>query len=252
MERIRSPFQGVLTIIRFNWHLYLIAGFGIVLAVMFASGLTATDKIIITGLAILTALTMGLSLAVSYYVYDRSDLYSFNWVDADPHTAAVINITAGFDESSIALRTIFPSATLTVFNFYDSKKHTAVSIRRAQKVYPSYPNTITVSTTSLPANTPTADKIFLILAAHEIRNTDERIAFFNGTSKLLKENGEIVVVEHVRNTPNILAYSAGVLHFHSRKTWLQTFGAANLAIAGEQKITPFITVFTLKKYGSTS
>jgi ubiquinone/menaquinone biosynthesis C-methylase UbiE len=97
-----------------------------------------------------------------------------------------------------------------------------------------------------------ADKIFIIFAAHEIRNVQERIEFFKELRRVLKPTGEIIITEHLRDIPNFLAYNIGFLHFYSKPTWLHIFKLAELTLKNEQKITPFISTFTLTKYGVAS
>ena len=92
----------------------------------------------------------------------------------------------------------------------------------------------------------------MILSAHEIRNREERNSFFRELGRLLSASGQIVVVEHLRDAPNYLAYNIGAFHFHPRSAWLSTFETARLNIESEVKITPFITVFFLKKNGAKS
>ena len=95
-----------------------------------------------------------------------------------------------------------------------------------------------------------ADKILLILAAHEIRNGNERIAFFKELNRIIKPTGQIYVTEHLRDTANFIAYNIGFFHFYSKKSWLDTFAKANLAISQEIKQTPFISTFILVKNGN--
>jgi hypothetical protein len=92
----------------------------------------------------------------------------------------------------------------------------------------------------------------LILAAHEIRNTSERIIFFKQLKDSLSENGKIIVVEHLRDWKNFLAYNFGFFHFFSKKEWKLTFTTAGLAMRSEKKITPFVSAFILEKNGTTS
>jgi ubiquinone/menaquinone biosynthesis C-methylase UbiE len=95
-------------------------------------------------------------------------------------------------------------------------------------------------------------KIFAILSAHEIRNDEERNSFFKELRRALTATGQIIVTEHLRDTANLLAYNIGFFHFHSKKTWLNTFHSAGLSVASEIKITPFITTFILDKNGTAS
>jgi ubiquinone/menaquinone biosynthesis C-methylase UbiE len=254
MEKMRSPFQGVWNIIRFNWHFYVLS-LGLILFVLFfRDSFTASIRLPVDIFLLLVVASILISLAISTYIYDYSDLYKLSWLDKlkkNKHER-ILNINAGFDETSKQLKSKFENSELTVFDFYDPAKHTEVSIKRARKVYPPYPNTQQVKTTDLPLPDNSVDKIFVILSAHEIRDEEERKIFFRELRRVLTLSGQIIVTEHLRDTANFLAYSIGALHFHSRTIWLKAFQASGLRVAGEIKITPFITTFILDKNGNAS
>lgn len=251
---MRKPFQGVWNIVRFNWHFYVLS-FGVVLLLLLLSSYSnPTFRLYSFAVAFLIFLPTFISLSVSYYVYDLSGLYNLNWVTdfIDTERNTIVNINAGFDETSILLKNKFPNAELLVYDFYDPKKHTEVSIKRARKAYALFPNTKFVNANNLPTLDNSADKIFIIFAAHEIRNEQERIEFFKELKRILKPTGEILITEHLRDVPNFLAYNIGFLHFYSKQNWLQVFEMTGFSIKSEQKITPFISTFTLTKYGVAS
>lgn len=254
MEQVRKPLQGVWNIIRFNWHFFAFS-LGMVMLLAFLLPFLAKNLQFYAALAIiLVLLPTFVSLAVSCYVYDFSNLYTLEWIELPQNSRnlQIANIHAGFDETSILLKNKFPSCELSVFDFYDAEKHTEISIKRARKAYPPFPNTHQISTQYLPLADNSMDVIFAILAAHEIRNEAERIAFFAEIKRVLKPNGQLIVVEHLQDTANLFAYNIGFLHFHTRKTWDKTFENAGFSIQKEMKITPFISTFTLQKNGTTT
>jgi SAM-dependent methyltransferase len=193
-----------------------------------------------------------ISLLVSYYVYDVSSLYKLDWLEDCDEKINIVNISAGFDETSSLLKIKFKNAAIEILDFYDPKKHTEVSIKRARKAYPSDLATKKISTSNITIENNLIDKIFVILSAHEIRDDHERICFFNELNRILRPNGEIFITEHLRDIPNFLAYNIGFFHFIQKSTWYKTFQMSKLEVKIEQKITPFITTFTLKKNGISS
>lgn len=251
---MRKPFQGVWNIVRFNWHFFVVVLILLITLIFISIQLDATYQTYCYGIGILLILPTVLSLLVSFYVYDWSNLYEFKWIQQldIPKSAQLVNINAGFDETSALIAQKFPTAQLSVFDFYNPKQHTEVSIKRARKAYPPYPNTQSISTNRLPLEAQTVDAIFAILSAHEIRDANERIAFFQALARSLKNDGQIIITEHLRDLPNFLAYNIGFFHFHSKTTWQQTFKAANLTVVQSIPNTPFITTFILKKNGTPS
>lgn len=254
MGKIRKPFQGVFNIIRFNWHFYVISLAFLLLLVIFYSYLNEPFRLVSAALFFGIILTNFITLVVSFYVYDLSDLYKFKWTNdlRIQKNGGIVNINAGFDETSELLKSKFKNSQLIVFDFYDPTKHTEISIKRARKAYPPYPNTQQVTTNCLPLADNSADKVFAILSAHEIRNEEERKIFFTEIKRALKPDGQIIVIEHLRDLANFLAYNIGFFHFHSKYSWLKTFDSSGLKVKKEIKTTPFITTFILEKNGISS
>ncbi len=245
----RQPFQGVLNIIRFNWHFYLLSGLFIIFLVLLATFLGETYSIYLLLIAFLVLLPTLISLFVSAYVYDFSDLYSFSWIKnlQIPLQSNIININAGFDETSILLKNQHQFENLQVFDFYDETKHTEISIKRARKAYPAFPNTQNITTNHIPVEKNSVDVAFLIFSAHEIREENERNTFFSELNRIIKENGKVILVEHLQDLSNFIAYTIGFLHFHKKITWKNTFQNSNFSIKQEIKHTPFVSIFILEK-----
>lgn len=252
MEKLRKPFQGVANIIRFNWHFY-IGAILLCTALFFIKNILPSQLKFIFLIIIFTILLITfITLFVSFYIYDLSGLYNLKWLPDTNKNLEIVNINAGFDETSELLKAKYSKSNMTVLDFYEPQKHTEISIKRARKAYPAYPNTITTTTSDLPLQTSFADKIFVIFSAHEIRNEMERITFFNELNRIIKPNGEIYIIEHLRDLPNFLAYNIGFFHFLDKQCWLKVFSKSNLTIRRKQKINPFITNFTLTKNGITA
>ena len=246
MEIKRRKFQGVLNILSFNRHFYI---FGLaVLALLIASRFffiwpeTLFWVIII---AFLYGLIM--PLIVSAYVYDFSGFYELNWLnnqlEDDKEKKHIININAGFDETSFLIENKFPGSDLKVFDFYNVRQHTEPAIKRARKVSLHYPNTKEIASTSIPLEDKTVDIIFLLSAVHEIRSHEEKVMFLKECNRLCKPGGKVIMVEHLRDFPNFLAFSVGFTHFFSRTTWKKAFKSAGFSSFQETKFTPFMSVF---------
>lgn len=254
MVVLRRPFQGVANILRFNWHFFLLAGAAVGAGVVASSWLEGQLRWAALAAVGLLGGTTLVSLLVSWYVYDLSGLYRLEWLEgvAVPPGGEMANIHAGFDETSSLLRARYPDAGWTVMDFYDPARHTEVSIRRARHACPPSPRDLRISTSDLPCADASLDAVFVILAAHEIREADERAAFFGELHRVLAAGGRVILVEHLRDWRNFVAYTAGAFHFIGRKAWLAAFEAARLRVAQTLSPNPFMTCFVLETRGDTT
>ncbi|MES2448460.1 MAG: methyltransferase domain-containing protein [Bacteroidota bacterium] len=246
-EQIRKPFQGVSNIIRFNWHFYATALIIIISLAAYSVLFPSKFNSIIQIFAVCVFFATFNSLFASYYIYDCSNLYSLNWINNLQVTpnAEIVNINAGFDETSDLIQQKYPNSILKVYDFYNPFKHTEISIERARKAYPPYPKTQIIDTTKINIPHQSTDLIFLIFAAHEIRDKQEQILFFKQLKPVLKPDGKIIVVEHNRDFYNFIVYNIGIFHFFSPKRWKSVFKNSELNLIRIEKITPFINVYYL-------
>jgi SAM-dependent methyltransferase len=246
MEK-RRPFQGVLNILSFNRHFYFFGLLALTILIISRIYFNWSDTIFwIVIIAFIYGLVM--PLAVSAYVYDFSGYYKFEWIDPlvkKPETAKEIaNIHAGFDETSFILKEKFPGSDLRVFDFYNSKRHTEPAIVRARRVSWHYPNTQSISSNSIPLTEASTDYVFLLSAVHEIRSNEEKVVFLKECFRICKPGGKVIMVEHIRDLPNFIAFTVGFTHFFSRSTWKKAFKSAGFTNCEETKFTPFMSVFT--------
>jgi SAM-dependent methyltransferase len=247
----RTSFQGVATVFRFNWHLYAVASLAAIacLAVTFFGPSFLKLPAAFVSLSILVSTTA--SLLATWCAYDASALYHLAWLHPWlPTQGRAANIHAGFDETTALLRQQFPTLSWHVFDFYDPAKHTEISIRRARLAHPPATDTVSIQTQHLPLADGSYDCILLTLAAHEIRDAQERTAFFRELYRALKPDGVLIITEHLRDLPNLIAYNVGAFHFHSLSTWKTAFSSAQFTLGSTLKPAPLITTFVLKKHGT--
>lgn len=247
MEIERKKFQGVLNILSFNRHFYVI-GFIVLFLIIAICSLFNVPSFV--NWLIITAFFYGLlmPLIVSAYVYDFSGYYNFNWLNQfkiiDSTENVFVNINAGFDETSFIIKDKFPKSELKVFDFYDADKHTEPAIIRARKVTLEYPNTQQTKYNAIPLRDNSVDVIFLLSAVHEIRNNNEKVEFLNECKRICKTNGKVIMVEHLRDVPNFFAFSVGFTHFFSSKTWKNVFKKAGFQSITETKFTQYMSIFS--------
>jgi SAM-dependent methyltransferase len=249
----RGRFQGAIQIARFNWPFY----FAATVALIGGAGVTALAPmpawariVILIGLGD-AAFWLCASFLVSHYIYDRSGLYEAEWirraVSFIPKRWA--NFHAGFDEFGDVLSEAFPGTNGTAADFFDPAQMTEPSIERARRLAVVSANTIQVRADHLPFQDNELDAAFVFFSAHELRNPDVRTQFFRELRRVLASRGRLILLEHLRDWPNFLAFGPGFLHFHSRRTWLRAIDGAGLRIVEEFPRTPFVRAFVLSALG---
>ena len=245
MEK-RRKFQGALNILSFNRHFY-VAGLGVLAALIASRQFFEWPDILFWLIIVAFLYGLIMPLVVSAYVYDFSGYYNFHWLKNlarnDESVKLIVNINAGFDETSFIIKSKFPHSDLKVFDFYNAQQHTEPAIKRARKVSSVYPNTQQIASDLIPLKDNTADIVFLLSAAHEIRSNEEKVQFLKECYRLCKPEGKVIMVEHLRDFPNFLAFSVGFTHFFSRSVWKNVFGCAGFSSFKETKFTPFMSIF---------
>jgi SAM-dependent methyltransferase len=243
----RGPFDGVLQIVRYNWSLYVAAIFGSVLVIGFV--VVVHPPTVLAGLLILGAIAalfwLALSLAVSHYVYDRSDLYRWQWIREriEPNAGHVVNIHAGLDETSLALQEMYPAAEVTILDIYDAAEMPEPSIARARREVGSTLASVNADFRKLPLATASADLVTVIFVAHELRRPASKEAFFRELRRVIKPGGRVLLVEHLRDAWNLLAFGPGAFHFFPRSEWLRVADAAGFRLSEEISWTVFVHAF---------
>ena len=242
-----GKYDGVWQIVRYNWSFYALTFFAAVCCIAIGELVTSRAGRAIAPLGAILIGWMVISLLASHYIYDRSSLYDFRWMlerlSRQPLTW--VNIHCGLDQSSHLLSPLFPDAERQILDIFDPSEMTELSIARARGSNAAPSETRAVDFRALPAPSGSCDAIFLIFAAHELRNRTSRREFFAEIARVLSENGTVVMIEHLRDFPNFAAFGPGFLHFQSRREWINVGASADLALVNEFSITPFVRVFLL-------
>jgi len=245
----RGKFQGVGEVFRFNWPRYLVAAVVIVGSLFALKTLRLPHPLKITGylgLAIV-AWWSAASLIASYWVYDGSSLMRWEWIKqalpAPPQRW--LNIHAGLDESTHQFHEFWPNARGETVDIFNAAEMTERSIARARSDANAQPTNVQYD--RLPFEPNEFDDIFVLFAAHELRQPTARRACFGEVKRVLAPGGRAILVEHMRDAANFAAYGPGFMHFHSKQTWHADLTAAELKIDREFSFTPFVRVFILKK-----
>ena len=166
--------------------------------------------LLVTGAAVAMAWSVW-SLAVSHYIYDVSDLNAGNLDIFDP----------------------------TLMN--------AASIQRARNRTARTHAATAASPVELRLADESCDAATVIFSAHEIRDVTARETFFRELKRALRPAGTILLVEHVRDGMNFLAFGPGFFHFLPRSEWLRLAEVTGLNVRTERRVTPWVMALVLEK-----
>lgn len=114
-------------------------------------------------------------------------------------------------------------------------------------MFPPSAGTVPAAHDRWPAAAESADAVFGLLAIHELRRHAERCAWFSEAGRCLRHDGRVVLVEHLRDLANFLAFGPGFLHFHSRGSWQRAWESAGFRLVDEFRVTPWVRVFVLSE-----
>jgi len=243
----RGKYEGLLEIISYNRRFYALTALAVMAGIIIAVLLPGKPALLLAAASLLTLAWIAVSLLVSHYIYDRSQLYDFRWMrDLLPQVLRNwVNIHAGLDQTSELLQSVFPGSNGQILDIYNPVEMTEPSIARAREISAAGPAAIQADFKHLPLPGSSCDAVFLIFAAHELRRRSARVEFFREAARVLAAGGAVVLVEHLRDMANFLAFGPGFLHFQLRGEWLYAAVSANLRVQQEMKITPFVRVFVL-------
>lgn len=244
-----STHAGLWKIVRFNWPWYAAAvattSGGVLLL---RSGVLSGpgSALVAAGIFAANAWVLG-SLSVSHYVYDRSGVSRGEWLHgvASASVRRVAVLHAGQDEASEAVARLLPDAEILVFDFHDPTRNGTPSLERARALADG--RAVAMAPNKIPLNDAALDLGLVVFAAHEIRRAEERAAFFRELARAMAPTGRLLIVEHLRDGWNFLAYGPGAFHFLSEKSWEQSFRDSGLELLRAASCTPFVRVFELGK-----
>jgi SAM-dependent methyltransferase len=240
--------SGAVRIFLYNWPTYALTWTGAAAAFLVAARVEGAAFGLLALVASVALTWSALSLLVSHYVYDRSPLSGASWVRTllPPQIEAWASIDAGLD-AEVALDGILPGTCLARIDVFGGESTTSGSIHRARAISPRAHTAVSASPGSLPLADASCDLVAVIFTAHEIRDTAERESFFREVSRALRTGGRMLLVEHLRDIPNFVAFGPGFLHFVGRAEWLRLANVANLSVAADARVTPWVMALTLEK-----
>ena len=187
----------------------------------------------------------GASFLAFHWIFDRSPFLRWSWLrEVGPVPARWVHVNAGLDETHAPVAEIFPGTEGRDVEIFDARSMTAPALNRARQLEdrsaaPAPPG-------ALPVDSGWADAVYVVLAAHEVRDPGEREKLFGELRRILSPGGRLVLIEHPRNLAGALAFGPGVLHFLPVSEWPRLAGLSGLRVETERDITPFVRVYVYR------
>lgn len=91
------------------------------------------------------------------------------------------------------------------------------------------------------------DAVFLIFAAHELRQTEDRERLFDECARVLRPGGRLVLLEHLRDSRNTAVLGPVAWHFLPRAEWFRLAAHAGLRPAAEHRIAGLVTALAFTR-----
>lgn len=235
----------------FNWPAFALTAL-VAACALGATGLRSIPRRLrapVAGIGVAGVYGLVSASLASWWVFDRSGITRWRWLPGVlPATVEEwVNITTGFDDTSWALVSLLAPATGRSIDLFDRAAEHDGPILRARSLRPPPPQSLQLSAAPLPLASSSVDAVFLLMAAHELRNRSARLELFAEIGRILRPAGRLVVVEHLRDVPNVLAFGPGALHFYSAGTWIEDGQAAALRLVERRRFAPFVSAFVFER-----
>ncbi|GAA5180322.1 hypothetical protein GCM10023322_12360 [Rugosimonospora acidiphila] len=231
----------------FNWPGYAAMAAAIVVAA--AVPVPVPARYPLRAGAALAGAWIALGLLATWCAYDRTPLYRWRWMTellpAPPTRYAVVS--TGLDEVSATLRELFPAGQPVLLDLYDRRLTAGGSIRRARTLVAPPAGAQPARPDRLPVPDGTFDAVFLVFAAHELREAGQRRALFAEIARILRRGGRLTLVEHCRDAANVIAYGPGAWHFYPRAEWLRLARGAGLTPVTQRTMTPLVHALVYRR-----
>lgn len=247
---MRSPavsgrLAGTRTIVRFNWPKFLLVP---ALATGAAIAASADAHVVVVGALVLAA---GLgtvwsvtSLAATWWVYDRTDLYA-RIGDGLAPVGPWLVVHAGFDESTAPLTAAIGHGPVAVVALTTPARR---GLRQARRVHRAVAGPASVSASDLHGSPDASvDTAFVSLAVHEVRSVADQRELFAELRRVLVPGGRLVITEHLLGVATAAVYGPAAWHFRTGRTWLDRAAEQGLSLDSDDPITPFVHRFVWRR-----
>ena len=178
------------------------------------------------------------TLATSWYVYDLRLVYRMIAADRSEEAGDWAVVHVGLDDISADVAAVVGRAPVAVFDIsHGMPPMTAKKrVKAPLAATPARPE-------ALPIDDAALDTVFVGFAAHEVRSSDQSASLFHELNRVIRPSGRVIIIEHVIDAANVVAFGPGALHFRSPAFWRNKAESVGLRVIDESRLTPFVRRF---------
>ncbi len=235
---LNHHYSGTMATLLYNWPIFAGAAlFGLVTLVTSMWIAAPWSWLFMAGGGVTLALALSI-LAAAYVVYDGGGRREYDRL-ADlgglERANVVVDITCGKLRGTRGLLARFRGGHYFLIDLYDPAKMNDTALRRARAMEPPlqaerriYRRPGRPATLPLPHNW--ADVVYCHFSLHELQSAADRQALFAEFARVLKPDGRLLLAEHGRDLPNLIAFGPGAFSFLSPATWQKHMAEAGLTV----------------------
>ena len=233
---------GVGRVVLFNWPKYVAAIALLALGVVAASYSNGTVRLTLMLVCTLIVYGFTASLVATWWVYDHRAQRLYQSIANQRHdTAPWLLVHAGFDESHGRLQALLgpPAHQFDIGPSRDRSR----SLRRAHALCGRDGVPVTGP---LPVGDSSIGLVVVLFGIHELHSDSDAIALLREVNRVTVGDGAVVIVEHLIDVANIVAYGPAAWHFSSGGRWRHAVAAAGMFLKSSTRVGGLVTVMVAR------
>lgn len=233
---------GVGRVVLFNWPKYVAAVLVLALGVTAARLSHGPVRLAMVFVCVLIIYGMVASLLATWWVYDHRAQRLYQRIADQRHgTAPWVLVHAGFDESHGRLHALLgpPAHHFDIGPSSDRSR----SLSRAHAL--SGRNGVPV-TGILPMGDATVGLVVVLFGIHELHSDSDAVALLHELNRVTVGDGSVVIVEHLIDVPNVVAYGLAAWHFSTGGRWRHAVTSAGMHMKSATRIGGLVTVMVAR------
>lgn len=239
----KPQYSGAISTLLHNWPVFI--------GVLFFASVTLTASLWLSTpwnwlftLSGSAALVVAVSIILtSFFVYDwgtRREYDRLAELGQVNQANVVIDVTAGKLRGTRGLLPHHQNGHYFLVDIFDPQKMKDPALHRARHMEPPLLTDRRIyrreaKPDRLPLPHQWADVVYCNFSLHEVEDSADRDALFAEFARILKPGGRLLIAEHGRDLPNLLAFGPGAMSFFSQSTWEGHLDKAGLEIEHHEK-----------------